>query len=144
MADLTIRDRLPLELCLEAVIHQDVRNDAVVTRDQLAAGVMGALRAADHAEAVSYFDQTLTMLVSRGLLKRHHLGPGQLGYEPTAAWENKEAVLSDVLPPKRKFRPARNARRRAETLARREERETTIAQRQAEASERLRALLSTR
>jgi hypothetical protein len=53
-------------------------------------------------------------------------------------------VLSDVLPPKRKFRPARNARRRAETVARREERETTIAQRQAEASARLRALLGTR
>jgi hypothetical protein len=135
MCSMTIRDRMPLELCLEAVIHHEVSPNAVVRREDLEATVLRSLNAANRLEAMDYFAQTVNMLVARGLLKRRHLGPGQLGYEPTPRWDEKEAVLSDVLPPRSKIRESRNARRRAETAERKRARRELRERQMREAAE---------
>lgn len=119
--NLGYNDRVPLEHAIE-VIEQVCEKD-LVRRSVLQAEVLSDPRwtEEDH-KMLWWLDHTLSLLVNRGMLKRHHIKPGELGYEPTDAWHGRDEVIGPLRPPKKKNRFARDRARREARERRRLER----------------------
>lgn len=112
---LTVHDRVPLETCLETILGLADTAGSPVSREEIVQSVTAAFGGVLDRELL---DRSLSLLVSRRVLRRLHVGPGHLAYAPHAAWGQRELELSDVLPPKPKARPHRQAKRLEDRRAR--------------------------
>lgn len=59
-------------------------------------------------EMLWWLNHTLTLMVYHGLLRRHHIPTGKLGYSATGAWAGRDEVIGCFKAPRPKSRRARD------------------------------------
>lgn len=116
-------EKIPLELAIEAVETCTEPGSEVGYEDYLRAFSSSA---GDIGYARSWLDHTIQLLIRGGYLRRVHLAPGELRYQATEAWKDRDTILATLRSPKpvvRAWRIRLAEARRAERLERKRQRE---------------------
>lgn len=114
-------DKLPIDLVIETL--EQAFACGLIKRSELQAQALSdPCRKIQREQVLWWLDHTLSLLVNRGMLRRRHLEPGELGYVPTPEWKGRSRVLAPLGPPPKKNRFARDRARQEAKERRRQER----------------------